>query len=216
MGTSCKRKIILADDHGLVRDGIRHLLARHDKDSQIFEACNFSDVLRLVDTEQDISLILLDLIMPGMEGLSSITCLRNKVPSVPIAIISFKEDYSTVYEVLELGVKGFIPKSMSSDVILSAVQLIANGGVYIPEALLQNMPGVPDDSHNQDVLPYKLTRRQCDILKLIATGSTNKEIGRSLGVSEATVRTHTTAIFKILNVTNRTQAVHVANQYKLA
>jgi len=216
-------KILLADDHELVRDGTCLTLQRLDKDVDIFEASDFLTVLKIVQTHPDLDLILLDLAMPGMNGLEAIRQLIEQAPSVPIAIVSASEDPSTIQACLQQGAQAFIPKTASKEVFVNALQLTLSGSKYIPPALLNGLARqnnyLSNSGHTQtdnDDIAYqynpRLTLRQRDVLSLLKQGKTNREISTALGMSEATVRTHLTAAYKVLNVSNRNQAVHLLNQ----
>lgn len=210
-------KILIADDHALVREGLRHVLRRLDDDAVVVEAADCAEALQLAERYGEFDVVLLDVAMPGMNGLNGLARLRERLPSTPIVMLSASEDAGLVREALQRGAQGFIPKSSTGNVMLSALRLIFSGGVYLPPSLLCQ-PSVPTN-----VVPASdgerleradaglgLTQRQREVLALIVKGKTNKEIARALNMSETTVRTHTTAIFRALNVSNRTQAGHVA------
>ena len=120
-------KILLADDHELVRDGTRITLQRFDKDLSIIEATNFNDLIQLLNEHQDFDLILLDLTMPGMEGLEAINQIRNLSPATPIVVVSASEDPRTIQESLQHGVQGYITKTSSKEVIMSALHIVMAG-----------------------------------------------------------------------------------------
>jgi len=204
-------QILLADDHPLVRDGVKHVLQNMSDDHVIWEASSYEGVLASIDQHSYLDLLLLDLVMPGMDGLKAISHIRDILPDTPIVILSFKEEYRIVREAFERGAKGFIPKSTSSDMLSRALELVVAGGIYVPDVLFHDITNISviDDNNAQNLLS-RLTQRQIDVLKLLAYGNTNKNIGRNLELAEATVRTHLTAIFKILGVTNRTQAAQLA------
>lgn len=210
-------KILLADDHALVREGLRHVLCRLDSDAVIVEAADCDEALQIAERHMDFDVALLDVAMPGMDGLEGIGRLRQRLPSTPIVMLSASEDAGLVREALQRGAQGFIPKSSTGNVMLSALRLIFSGGVYLPPSLLCQ-PSVPTNvapATDGELLDRAdaglgLTQRQREVLALMVKGKTNKEIARALNMSETTVRTHTTAIFRVLNVTNRTQAGHVA------
>lgn len=194
-------KILLADDHALFRDGLRQLVNGLEREIEILETQNFQETLDTVSQCTDLDLLLLDLRMPGMSGLGSLKRLLAAAPVLPIAVISASEDPDEMREVLETGVLGFIPKSESPSVMKHAIELVLDGGVYVPPALLHNARGV------KNVLREELTPRQLDVLRLIVSGSNNKEIARDLNLSVATVKAHLGAVFRTLDVTNRMQAM---------
>lgn len=212
-------KILLADDHALIREGLGHVLRRLDGDAVIVDAANCDEALQVVELHADFDVVLLDVAMPGMNGLEGLTRLRKRLPSTPIVILSALEDSELVRDALARGAQGFIPKTSTGDVMLSALRLVFSGGIYLPPSLLSRCDSTPNGAarsvatarrQNDDGLG--LTLRQRQVLTLIVQGKTNKEIARSLNMSETTVRTHATAIFRILNVSNRTQPGHIAAQ----
>jgi DNA-binding NarL/FixJ family response regulator len=145
--------------------------------------------------------------MPGSNQLQGIEIALSNSSQAPVVVISASEEPGVIREALKLGVKGFLTKSSSADIMEQAIKLVMAGGIYIPDSAL-------DLTHeNHDFLNISgLTKRQSDVALLLTEGKANKEIGRDLDISEATVRTHMTAIFKIFEVNNRTQAVLAINQ----
>lgn len=201
-------KILLADHHALAREDLARVLRRLGGNTVIVEAADCDTTLRIARQHPDIDLVLFDMAMPGMGGLKGIGQLRAYLPSTPIVVVSASEDPQTVRDALHCGAQGFIPKSSTGTVMLGALQLIFSGGIYLPSFLVS----LPNTSLQDNGDGLGLTQRQREVLALIIKGHPNKEIARALNISETTVRTHATAIFKALHVTNRTQAVHVAAQ----
>jgi DNA-binding NarL/FixJ family response regulator len=195
-------KILLADDHALFREGVKQLLARLDPHVRVIEAANGAEVLHAARAQQDFDLVLLDLAMPGIDGFAGLAAFRAHAPSTPVVVLSASEDTADVRAALDGGASGFIPKSSASEVILGALRLVLAGGVYVPPTLLGSHTAV---AAKADI--DALTPRQRDVLALLAQGLTNKKIGDTLGLSEATVKQHVSAILKTLNVANRMQAV---------
>lgn len=214
-------KILLADDHALVREGLRHVLRRLDDDAVVVEAADCAEALQLAERYGEFDVVLLDVAMPGMDGLNGLARLRERLPSTPIVILSALEENGLVREAFQRGAQGFIPKSSTGDVLRGALRLVLAGGVYLPPSLLGSSLAETRDASPSTDVPRNvegrsgLTQRQREVLALIVKGQTNKEIARALNMSETTVRTHATAIFRALNVTNRTQAGHVATKCKL-
>ena len=210
-------KILLADDHFMVREGLKLMLNKLDKQVEVVDAENYAEAIQQIEKHKTFQLILLDKSMPGMameEGLALIDMSQQ-----PVVILSASENTEHMMQALALGVKGYIPKSSSRAIMLNALQLVLSGGTYIPAQLLTaisapspqdvvkratKQPRLIDDIH--------LTPRQFEVLTLIAEGKTNKGIARILKISDTTVATHINTIFKTLNVTNRTEAVNKANQ----
>jgi DNA-binding NarL/FixJ family response regulator len=210
-------KILIADDHELFRDGLRLVLDQFEGPPTIVEACDFPQTLDVLQRETDIEIVLLDLTMPGMdwvEGLSKIKAMVST--TVPVIVLSASDDRRRVLQAVNMGAAGFIPKTSSSRVMLSALKLVLSGGVYLPPALLETGPsdvdGVPVAA---DGAVSSLTPRQREVLALLGQGKSNKEIARVLELAEGTVKLHVTAILKALNVNNRTRAVVAASQLGL-
>ncbi len=195
-------KILVADDHALFREGLRHLLARLDAGVTVVEARDGRETLSLAATEPDLDLILLDLAMPGMDSFAGVREIRARWPSVPLVILSASEHPRDVRAGLGAGAAGFIPKSSTGEVMLSALRLVFSGGVYVPPAMLDERPGRP--AGHADL---RLTPRQRDVLALLAEGRSNKEIAQALALAEGTVKLHVSAILRMLGAENRTQAV---------
>ncbi|HYD32025.1 MAG TPA: response regulator transcription factor [Azospirillaceae bacterium] len=214
-------KILIADDHELFRDGLRHVLEQLDDTVTIVEASDYPQALSVAEAEDDIDIVLMDLAMPGMTWAEGLQALRERLPqSVPIIVLSASDDRRNVLQAVNLGAAGFIPKTSSSRVMLSALKLVLSGGVYLPPALLeQSLSGAsgfdsapPISAENAASF---LTPRQREVLTLLGQGKSNKEIARVLQLAEGTVKLHVTAILKALNVNNRTRAVVAASQLGL-
>ncbi|MFH1804328.1 MAG: response regulator transcription factor [Pseudomonadota bacterium] len=210
--------ILLADDHDLVRDGITSFLKTAAPDVVISQAKDFGEALAIVDSETAIELTILDLNMPGMNGLSGLTVMRQKHPNIPVVILSGSVKRGDVLNALEHGASGYLPKTLSGKSLISALRLVMSGEKYIPSALLEDdggtiRPGEIDlDGLTPDNPLRRLTNREREVLALLTKGLSNKEIAKQLSVREITVKVHLTGIFKKLGAANRTQAVKIAMQ----
>ena len=204
-------KALIADDHNLIREGIKLVLNRLMGSVDIMEADNFDDTHNIVTANTDLDLIVMDLFMPGMSGTQGVSIVRNTAPVSPIIVLSMSEDTNHMREALNYGANGYIPKSSKSSILTNAINLVLGGGIYIPPEMLDTLS---DTGSNDDKKP-QLTKRQTEVLNLIAQGRTNKEIARILDISDATVKSHTMTIFRQLGAENRTQAVHHAQQFNL-
>lgn len=203
-------KILLVDDHALVREGIRYMLMRFDGKAEIVEAECCSEAIKCCQTSTDFDLVLLDYILPDSKESGCLVKLRSAIPQTPIAMMSVLEEPNVIKKMIDQGAKGYIPKSSSSEIMFSALKLILSGSIYVPpQALKQTEDGQENENKNP------LTARQKQILILLEQGRTNKEIAKELFLSEATIRTHVSDIFRQLNVRNRTQASHVASKMNL-
>ena len=218
-------KILIADDHELFLKGLEMVLSNFSPQAEIVKAENYSDILTIIEKQKDFNLLLTDLAMPGAHWLEALKEIHAQLPDTPIIILSAVFDREIVQKTIELGAAGYIPKTSSNAVILSAVNLVLSGGVYIPAELLKGtsqnefdmLKQVEDFSASQDLKEKAkiLTARQIEVLRLIAKGESNKQIAYELGLSEGTVKLHVTAILKLLNVYNRTGAVAAATQLGL-
>lgn len=199
-------KILLADDHTLFRAGMRHVLAQLAQEVEIVEAADCAQALQAVATHDNVSLVLLDLHMPGRDGFAALEVFSSQYPALPIVVLSASEDRADMRRALDGGAMGFIPKSATAPVLLNALHLVLAGGMYIPPALLQAPTTTEMPAASMTAQTLGLTPRQLDVLALVIEGLSNKVIAAELEVSEATVKAHITAVFKALKVSNRTQA----------
>ena len=209
-------KILIADDHELFRDGLKHVLDQLGDDLVIVEASDFPQAIEAVEREPDIDIALVDLSMPGMAWDEGVRRIRDLLQEQsPVIILSASDERRHVLQAVNLGAAGFIPKTSSSRIMLSALKLVLSGGVYLPPALLDM--GLSDNSPltNEQAVGF-LTPRQREVLILMGQGKSNKEIARVLDLAEGTVKLHVTAILKALNVSNRTRAVVAASELGLA
>jgi len=207
-------KVLLIDDHELFRDGMRYVLTKLDKNTQIFDAGSYEDALPIINTHQDLDLVLLDLGLSGLSDTDALKALRLELPSTPVVIISSNDDGNKVQEILDLGAQGYIPKSTKAEVLISSLKLVLSGGIYIPPEILLRMDKKNESnvSVNDEIVETPLTPRQFEVLGKLTHGLSNKEISTQLNMAEPTVRVHVAAIFKALDVSNRTKAVHLAIQ----
>lgn len=206
-------KVLVADDHALIREAFRHLLAELDRDAVVLEAGDCAGTHRLLEEHPDVDLVLLDLRLPGPGGLATLEKLRSDNPSLPVVVVSALEDPGTVRAALARGAMGFIPKSSSNDLMLSALRLVLSGGRYLPPEILSADSAASSPPASMDEV--RLTDRQRDVLALMIQGKSNKHICRELGLAEATVKIHVTAILRALKVASRAQAIVAANQLGL-
>lgn len=195
-------KILIADDHELFLDGLRLVLSDLDDEISVETACNHKDLLTKADGSHEYDIILTDLAMPGLPWHESLRQLKEHNPDTPIVVLSAVTESDNVLQAIDIGASGFIPKTSSNKIIISALHLILSGGLYLPSELLNAQ------SKNLEIaVKGPLTPRQLDVLRLMGQGKPNKIIARELDLSEGTVKLHVTAILKALNVINRTGAV---------
>jgi DNA-binding NarL/FixJ family response regulator len=203
-------KVLLIDDHVLIREALRGVIKQLEEDATIFEAADCRQAIRLIQQNPDLQLVVLDLNLPDRDGFSVLADLRESHPAISLVVLSAFNDRENVVRALDLGALGFIPKSASRDVMVQALRLVFAGGIYIPpEALARKEAKEQTPAPMRPVSPADLglTERQLDVLALMMQGKSNKVISRTLDVAEPTVKHHVTAVLKALKVANRTEAV---------
>jgi two-component system nitrate/nitrite response regulator NarL len=201
-------KLLIVDDHPVLRDGLAALLQQAGPDTTILQARDALQGLALADSCTDLDVIILDLEMPGMKGLQALSEFGRKRPDIPVIVLSSSEDPRDVRQSLASGALGYVPKSASQQVLLSAIRLVLNGDLYIPALILDedSLSAGQRVRNAESVGARLLTQRQIEILQLLSEGMPNKTIATALNLSVKTVKVHITTIFRTLNVVNRTQA----------
>jgi len=202
-------KILIADDHPLFRDAIKSAISNHiesDGEAMMLEVGSFDEATKVLESDDDIDLLLLDLTMPGSSGLSALVAVRAAHPALPVVIVSGSDDPSTIRRSIELGASGFISKQAATGTIRDAVKRVLMGEVALPENIDL---GREHDPEVEDLINRirTLTPQQARVLGMLAEGLLNKQIAYELGVSEATIKAHVSAVLQKLNVDSRTQAV---------
>lgn len=217
--------VLVVDDHPLIHEALTTLLPRLDRAVSIVKAENAAQAREAVQSSDTLNLILLDLSLPDESGMTTLESLREMAPQIPVVILSAHEGRDVVTSCIEAGAMGFIPKTSKPEVLLSALQLVVQGGVYLPPTLLLQtprppvgMPAAPLTARDQPALRPQdigLTQRQGEVLSLLVQGKPTKLICRKLGIAEGTAKIHISAIFKALNVSNRTEAVFATSRLGL-
>ncbi|MFD2175957.1 response regulator transcription factor [Veronia pacifica] len=202
--------IVIADDHPLFRNALFQSVHMAISGAILHEADSLASLIALLDKDPDIDLLLLDLKMPGADGMLGLIQLRNQYPDLPIVVISASEEPSVIRQVKSHGAFGFIPKSSDMRELMHSLNKVLGGDPCFPDGV--------DDFEETDSLHDKiasLTPQQYKVLHMLAEGLLNKQIAFELDVSEATIKAHMTAIFRKLGVKNRTQAVILLQQIDL-
>lgn len=217
-----KIRVLLVDDHALFRDGMHYVLQQLSEEVDILDSGNFTDGMKLADEHPDIDLTLLDLNMPGSNGASSIMQFHHRHPDIPLVVVSGSDQREDIQKVMESGAMGFISKMSSSKLMLSALRMVLDGGVYLPPQLLQQAIAAVDQGHaitsdSRVTRPTKfgLTPRQMETLTLLAEGLPNKDISLRMNLAEGTVKIHTAAVYQALHVSSRLEAVSAARRMGL-
>jgi DNA-binding NarL/FixJ family response regulator len=203
--------LVIADDHPLFRDALRQAVASVVTSAKIDEAGSFEELTALLDQNSDVDLVLLDLTMPGISGFSGLIYLRAQFPAIPVVIVSASDDGGTIRQSLDFGASGFIPKRFGVETLRDAIMKVLAGDVWVPDDTDLSSQTDPELARLRDRL-VTLTPQQVRVLMMLSEGLLNKQIAYELGVSEATIKAHVSAILQKLGVESRTQAVIAASK----
>lgn len=208
-------KILLVDDHGLFRAGLSMLLLTLQPDLQVLESATPGEALALAAEHPDLRLCLLDLGLRNEDGMSMVSAIKAVQPGADVVVVSGDESAATIFKALEEGAMGYIPKTVTPEVMIHALKLVLAGGVYLPASLVESrrLPAsLQSGQMGEDKLQAELTSRQYQVLQCLLRGWPNKLISRHLALSENTIKTHLSAIYRTLEVTTRSQAVIAASR----
>lgn len=209
-------QILVADDHKLVRDGLKPFLLELAPNVEIFDAATMDEAMTAAEKAEKLGLALLDLMMPGMDGLRGLENFKAKFPAVPVVIVSGFSSRDHVVAAVQAGAVGFIPKTVSGTAMVNALRLVLSGEKYLPSSTFF------DDPNNQVSMPSplrpkgipapfdKLSKREAEILHLLVDGRTNKEIAIALDLQEITIKVHLRNVYRKIGAANRAQAVRIA------
>jgi DNA-binding NarL/FixJ family response regulator len=199
--------IHIADDHPLFRSALLDVINQHFSQATISESSDLSSTLQVLSNDADIDLLLLDLQMPGSQDLYGLIAIREKHPTVPVVVVSASDDKDTINRAMGHGASGYIPKSLSAGTLHEAIQAVVDGEQWIPLFMENQLTAITHEEKSLAAKISTLTPQQYRVLCYVREGWLNKQIGFEIGITEATVKAHITAIFRKLGVTNRTQAV---------
>ncbi|MGF9565542.1 response regulator transcription factor [Neorhizobium sp. JUb45] len=210
--------IVIADDHPLFRGALRQAVNDIGNQQTIIEAGDFAAARKAAGDHAEIDLMLLDLNMPGVSGFSGLTAIRSEFPGLPVIVVSASDDHATINRALELGASGFISKSAGLEDIRRAVDTVLDGGIWTGMQGSEQKNGSTADPTMTELMERMktLTPQQSKVLSMLGKGLLNKQIAYALGVSEATIKAHVSAILLKLNVDSRTQAVIKLGQVNLS
>lgn len=212
--------VLIGDGHPVARLGWARVIAACKDGVQCLEVGTFSECIESLKNGQQFVLAVVDMMMTDMAWEDGLRLLREQAENVPIIATSWGEPRSDIFRMIELGASGFVPKSADEEQLTKAVNLVLSGAVYLPRSVISagddgpagsRSSGGPDLTISESAMP-SLTKRQREVLKLLAEGKRNGEIAEILGTSEFTVRVHVSAILKGLGVSNRTQAALKAQE----
>lgn len=211
-------KYLIVDDHALVAGALTLLLEDRDPEADVHTAATADAALELVDREGDAVLLILDLSLPGVTGTELMEEIVRRQPMLKILVVSGLADQESIMRVLQLGAAGFVPKSLDTELLSSAIDFVLKGGVYIPSKLLTEsqkdgfFTRTAARLKTPEAAPPHLTDRQLDVLAQLAKGAPIKRICRELDLSEGTVKTHVAAIYRSFGASNRTEALIAARR----
>ena len=202
-------RLLIADDHPLYRGALREAVNGLFERIDIAEAGTFNEVTELLERGSEVDLVLLDLTMPGVRGFSGLMYLRAQYPGVPVIVVSANDDPAAIRHCMAFGASGFIPKTLGVEAMRGAISRILSGGVWTPPDV-DLSAGSDAETAALMARMATLTPQQVRVLMMLSEGLLNKQIAYQLGVSEATVKAHVSAILQKLGVESRTQAVIAA------
>ena len=217
-------KFLIADDHELYLQGLEFVLKKEYPDAKLSLAGDYAEILKLIENDKSFDLLITDLAMPGGNWLESLQKIHNLAPEMPIIVVSAVFDKEVLQKTYNIGVSGYVSKSFPNNIIISAINLVLAGGMYIPpdlvkmsvktapEQLSDLIKGFDNSSKKSSGDEKILTPRQLEVLQCLAEGMSNKQIAYKLGLSEGTVKIHITLLMRTLNVTNRVAAVRAGEK----
>jgi DNA-binding NarL/FixJ family response regulator len=212
-------RVIIVDDHALIRTGMTNILHQHFDAASIAEAATGAEALELLE-QSPADLVIVDLFIPGEDSFGFIRQLCDQYPALLVVVVSASENPSHIRKAIDTGASGFIPKSFCSTRFLNALDMVLDGGIFMPDSLLQANPaalaanGETTPGTTRQQLLACLTPRQHEILQMVGQGHSNKQIARQCQLSENTVKVHVSAILRALGLNNRTQAGVLMQQLK--
>jgi DNA-binding NarL/FixJ family response regulator len=200
-------KVLIIDDHAVMREGLAALLGQSRESAVIWQARQAEDAFQILETCGDLDIVIIDLILPGLSGLSAISELSRRRPDTPIIVLSSSEAAQDAKQAFAQGAMAYVPKSASHATLMTAIGLVLEGEMYVPPLVLDFLSQPAAETGLSTDETIKLTERQIEILGYIGSGCSNKVIARELSLSEKTVKAHVSAIFRALKVSNRYQAI---------
>lgn len=208
--------ILMVEDHRLVADAMQVMLTEIDASTRITACYSTQHALSVIDSGKRFELVLTDLFMPGIDGIGLLVGLKNRDKRIPVVVISGSDDDKYIRMAMENGASGFIPKTLPAAEMIGGIRKVLEGGSFFPERFAaldsQLRRGDLPTTGNQNASSMRPGQKQLQVLQLMADGNSNKQISQIVGISEATVKYHTSQLFKLLGVKNRTSCVREAQQ----
>ncbi|MCA1021249.1 response regulator [Halobacillus litoralis] len=213
-------RIVLIDDHKLFREGVKRILDFESSFEVVAEGDDGDAALRIVE-EHLPDVVLMDINMPSMNGVEATAEITKRYPEMKVIILSIHDDENYVTHALKTGAQGYLLKEMDSDALIDAIKVVGAGGSYLHPKVTHNLVAEyrrlseSKGSSGYRTIEYRkplhlLTRRECEVLQLLADGNSNRGVAEALYISEKTVKNHVSNILQKMNVNDRTQAVVTA------
>lgn len=211
-------KLLVVEDHALVREGLLQTLQKLERDIVCHGVRDAEEAIVLLEKDgaDDYDLCLLDLMLPGLNGMGCLGVMRKRFPSIPVVIISALDDRNTIDRAMRAGASGFVSKSSPGEVLLAALRQVLSGEIYVPIPLQDEEDSSQRKRRGNLSLAeeYGLTAAQMRVLEMLVQGKTNRQISELLGLTEGTVKVHVSAILKLLDVDNRSQAILLVRDHR--
>ncbi len=204
------QRILIIDDHPIFRHAMTSVLSQRFDQTEVKEADSIENALKLLESDKDFDLVMLDLNMPDSSGLNGLLDLRNNFPSLPVVIISAETEKQNILQTISYGAVGFISKASSIEEIATSIESIFAGNVCLPSDILRQPEAVKRKTNDTQISPEKirsLTRKELAVLKYLTQGLANKVIAYELNISETTVKSHVSSILRKVGATSRVQVV---------
>lgn len=208
-------KFLLADDHPLYREALKSALQTQLQGVNYLESDSFTSTLQVLRRQRNISIILLDLNMPGCENFYGLLRVRQSFPDLPIAVVSASDSIEVISQVMEFGANAFVPKTTPTLEMVGAIREVLKGNKWLPDGIAEKIENVSTDTIEISQKVKELTPKQFQVLRLVKQGLMNKQIADTLNVTEATVKAHISMLFKRLNVKSRTQILVAVEKLQL-
>jgi len=205
--------VLIADDHALIREGLRKILSDEPDMTLAGEATNVAELLKHLE-RLVVNIVLLDITMPGESGLDAVKELRQKYPHVPVLILSFHPEHRFAVRALKAGAAGYITKQSATEELVQAIRKIVGGGKYVSSALAEELAAELDVQTNK--LPHEtLSDREFQVMRLIAGGKKSSEIAEELAVTMSTVNTYRMRILEKMKMQSNVELARYALEHKL-
>jgi DNA-binding NarL/FixJ family response regulator len=214
IGRHAMHTVLIVDDHPLILDAVRRVFELNGEWS-VIEASSYAEAIESMERDSAPALVLLDLGLPGKFGLEALRCFRDLFPETPCVVLSGQDEHENIVGAIELGAMGFISKKSSGTDLMEAVSLILKGYICVPRDSSGSPPVQKKSMASINPMQLGLSARQCEVLAQLVSGKSNKAIARRLNIEETTVKTHVLAVYRLLNVNNRTSAVMAVSRMRI-